>query len=882
MAVDVIVFTYDRSDLMVRERPSNSKLIFVWFLSILAIIIGIIVGNQWKVNAADTSSQPTVIEKANSALSTKIATDGTVLLQNNQQTLPLQKGQKVALYGYGAYATSTDGTGSGAVNNRENVSIQTGLEGANVNIINDLWLRSSKAQYEKLLGDQDPRSFKYSDPEISQNDVDRNRADVGIYVLTRISGEGADRTNTAGDYQLTANEYKNIKKISENYKHSVVLLNVGGIIDTHFVESIKNLDSVVLVSQGGETAGSAVANILTGKTDPSGKLTDTWAMNYSDYPSSATFANNDNNGNLENYSEGIYVGYRYFDTYNVTPRYSFGYGKSYTSFDIKARNVSVYNNKVHVLAQVKNTGNKYSGREVVQLYYSAPKGQVSTAFQNLGAYIKTRNLRPGQSQFVDLKLPLKKMASYNNKSASYELNKGSYLIRLGNSSRNTHVIADINLTNKVTTQKLSNQDEPAIDPTTLKGNEKTWIPVNQQEDLKTAKKFYVNPWRLSLIDGDKSNVKQKKVSTYLARGRDPESVKKDGAVQKIIPIRTKKNATLKDVYDHKVSLNSFVAGMSNEQLANLVQRNRNTADQSYSVKGVVWQTAANYVKELGIPVMNLSDGPAGLRITNKYTENGKTYYQYATAWPIETLVAQTWDPVDIQKMGQGAAIEMKHFGISNILGPAENIHRNPLGGRNFEYYSEDPLIAGDSAANMVKGVQSVPGETASIKHFAANNQETNRLKSNSVIGEQALREIYLRNFQITVQESQPQLVMSSYNKINGTYTNSSSSLLVNILRNEWGFKGTVITDYGPTQAKDHPEQIIGSGNALLMPSERQAPDPYNKILQSVNSSDKESLQLGYLQLAAKQVLTSIMNSREFANYYHVPARPYARLSNSKW
>lgn len=867
---------------MVKERPSNIKFIFIWSLSILAITIGIIVSNQRKVNAADTSEQPTTIEKANSALSTKIATDGTVLLQNNQQALPLQKGQSVALYGYGAYATSTVGIGSGKVNNRESISIKSGLASANVNIINNSWLQASETKYEEALGDKDPRKFKYADPEISQSDIDKNKADVGVYVLTRLSGEGSDRKNASGDYQLTSSEYQNIKKISEGYNHSVVLLNVGGIVDTHFVEALKNLDSVLLISQGGENAGIAAANILTGKDNPSGKLTDTWAKNYSDYPSSATFANNDNNGLTENYSEGIYVGYRYFDTYNVTPRYSFGYGKSYTDFDIKARKVSVHNNKVHVLAQVKNTGNKYSVREVVQLYYSAPKGQVSTAFQNLGAYIKTRNLRPGQSQFVDFKLPLKKMASYNEKTASYELNNGSYLIRLGNSSRNSHVVADINLTNKVTTQKLSNQDEPATDPTTLKGNEKTWIPASQQQDLRTAKKFYINPWRLNLIDGEKSNVKQEKVPTYLAWGRNPESVKKDGVVQKIIPIRTNKNATLKDVYDHKISLNSFVAGMTNEQLANVVQKNRNTADQSYRVNGVVWQTAANYVKELGIPVMNLSDGPAGLRITPNYTENGKTYYQYATAWPVETLVAQTWDPIDIQRMGQGTAIEMKHFGISNILGPAENIHRNPLGGRNYEYYSEDPLVAGESAANMVKGVQSIPGETVSIKHFAANNQETDRLKSNSVIGEQALREIYLCNFQITVQESQPQFVMSSYNKINGTYTNSSSSLLVNILRNEWGFKGTVVTDYKPTQAKDHPEQIIGAGNALLMPGENQAPDPYDKLLQSVNSSDEESLQLGYLQLAAKQVLTSIMNSREFANYYHVPARPYARLSNSKW
>ena len=846
------------------------------FLALLTIT-GCFLLSKNPIQAADTSSEPTQLEKDNSKLSNKVASDGAVLLQNKNNALPLQKNQKVALYGYGAYATVTDGTGSGAVNTRKTTNIQTGLSNAGVNIANTSWLKNSKKQYKKALGDQDPTSFKYADPKISQSAVNQNKADVGVYVLTRISGEGNDRSNTSGDYQLTKNETNNIKNIANHYKHSIVLLNTGGIIDTHFVSQIKNLDSVALVSQGGETAGSAVADILTGKVNPSGALTDSWAYNYSDYPSSSTFAQNDRDTLNEPYKEGIYVGYRYFDSYNKQPRYPFGFGKSYTSFSVTKPKVNVKGNQLNVSAQVKNTGRKYAGRKIVQLYYSAPKGLVPKAMQNLGAYVKTKTLKPKETQTVNLKMPISKMASFNSNTESYQLAHGNYLIRLGGNSRDTHVIANLNLGRDVTTQQLTKQVAPKQDKTHLKGdkNGNSYVPANQKQDLKTAKKINLNPNALDMVDGNKTSTGQKPVvPTYLASGRNKKTIKKNGVNQKIVPIKTNKKATLKDVYDKKVSLNSFVAGLSNQQLSYLVSGNQalKPANTKGTVEGVAGQTTANYIKPLGIPVENLSDGPAGLRITNKYQKNNKTYYQYATGWPIETLIAQTWDLNEIKAVGQGFGKEMAHFGISDLLAPALNIQRNPLGGRNFEYYAEDPLVSGQSAASMIKGVQSIPGEFATPKHFVANNQESNRNSDASYdaqIGQQALREIYLKGFQIAVQKGKPGYMMSSYNRVNGHFNNSNSSLLVNILRQEWGFKGTVMTDWASTQNDHYPDEVISADNALIMPGSVEG---QKNLLDSVNSSKKGTLQLGYLQQAAKQILTSMMHSKEFNNYYHLSGK----------
>lgn len=881
---------------MVVSKSLELKKLIIKLIFFITILFGVNLINIKNIQAADTSNKPTQLEKDNSKLATKVASDGAVLMQNKDHALPINKKDGVDLYGYGSFKTVSNGTGSGAVNPRHIVSIKEGLTKSGVKLNNTSWLKKSENNYDAWEKKNKNSDQKYSDPKISNTDFKQNKGNIGIYVLSRISGEEKDRTNTAGDFQLTKNETENIKNIANHYKHSIVVLNTGGIVDTRFISNTKNLDSVLSVSQGGENAGIAAANVLTGKTDPSGKLTDSWAYKYSDYPASKTFANNDHNtpsnpsGSVadgkqsnEKYKEGIYVGYRYFDSYNIKPRYPFGYGKSYTNFSIQKPSVSVQGNQLNVSAKIQNIGNKYSGKEVVQLYYSAPKSNLPTAMQNLGGYVKTKNLKPGESQNINIKMSITNMASFDNQISSNVLKHGNYLIRLGNNSRNTHVIGNLNLPQDVTTEKLSQQDKPKVDPTILKGNHQAYLPKSQNQDLKTAKKIFLNPRTLFMANGDHSKAGIKKpVPTYLAFGRNPKTIEKDDQKQLAVPTKTKKGATLKDVYDHKISLNSFVAGLSNKQLSWIVQ-GANTPEQYQTFKkkmdwgalgqwatgvpGAAGSSTEKYEKSLGIPVNDYANASAGLNLTQKFKKNGKTYYQYATGWPIYTLVAQTWDPAEIQAEGQATGKEMKHFNVSNLLAPTLNIHRDPLGGRNFEYYSEDPLVSGISAAAITRGVQSIPGETVSAKHFDAYNQETNRMFMNSVIGQQALREIYLRGFQITVQDSHPAYIMSSYNKVNNTYTSATHDLLTNILRNEWGFSGAVLTDWYNVEADERPWNSIKAGNDLLMPGASQ-----DILEKSVSSHNKNSLPLGYLQLSAKRDLKSIMESREFASYYRIPAK----------
>ncbi|WP_300562995.1 glycoside hydrolase family 3 C-terminal domain-containing protein, partial [Companilactobacillus sp.] len=517
-------------------------------------------------SSATSSFNPNQTEIANSKLSTSAAEDGMVLLQNNDQTLPISTDNSVALFGAGAYGTVKGGTGSGNVNPRNVVNIWDGLKDAGYQITSDDWLSKTAKDYDEenaaftkshpMMG-----TFNYTDKQISQSDFDAAPADVGIYVLSRNAGEGTDRTDTKGDYEITDAEFNNIKNLAANYKKSILLLNVGGQIDTKFIDEIPDLDSVLLVSQGGQNTGVAVADLLSGKVTPSGKLVDSWAYNYSDYPSASTFGNA-GNPEKQYYSEGIYVGYRYFDTYNVDPHYEFGYGLSYTDFSEKTDSVQVVGNNLVTKVTVTNTGDQYSGREVVQEYYSAPKGTVDKAFQNLAAYAKTNVLAPGESQTLTLSFPLYNMASYDTATSSYILDAGKYIIRVGNSSRNTDVAAVLNLPTKVTTEQLSPEVVPSTDPTTYHGSDDTYVPANQAAELATASQINLNANALNMVVGNNA-------STY--NSNDVRTVV-DEKLNLILPetdlnqtvdyVQAADGSTLKDVYDGKVTMDQFIASLT--------------------------------------------------------------------------------------------------------------------------------------------------------------------------------------------------------------------------------------------------------------------------------------------------------------------------------
>ncbi|WP_125709080.1 glycoside hydrolase family 3 protein [Companilactobacillus zhongbaensis] len=851
---------------------------------------------------ADTVSdgQPNAQEIANSQLSTSAAEDGMVLLQNKDNSLPISTDQSIALFGAGAYGTVKGGTGSGNVNPRQTINIWDGLKDAGYTITSNDWLNNIAADYNQKEAAFNKTAvllstFNYSDPAISQEEFAAAPADVGIYVVSRNAGEGSDRKNAQGDYLLSDNEIANIKNISNLYNNSVLLLNVGAPIDMNFLNEVPNLKSILLVSQGGQNTGLAAADLISGAVTPSGKLADTWAQNYSDYPSSATFAENDGNSMTEPYSEGIYVGYRYFDTYNVTPKYEFGFGESYTNFQIQPQQVYVDGNNLISEVQVTNVGDTYSGREVVQEYYSAPAGTVDKAFQNLAAYAKTDNLAPGQSQTLTLSFPLYNMASYDTNSASYIMDPGNYLIRIGNSSRNTHVAAVLNLPNKVTTEQLANEMMPDADPTQLHGNGNTFVPAGQAQEVASAPVITLDPASLNGALGDNASPYDKNTVTTIVNENSSQMLPYNGYKQNVQTVApAAQNASLFDVYTGNITMDQFIASLSTKQLSKIVNGNLDLNAEGFEalknqaglgggandsvivggastiVPGAAGQTTSALL-DRGVPVSVNSDGPAGLRLTPVGSVNGKTVYQYATAWPIGTLMAQTWDPMMVYSVGNAVGKEMLELGIDTWLAPGMNIHRNPLNGRNFEYYSEDPLVTGTMAAAETKGVQSNPGVGTTIKHFAANNEETNRFVTNSVIGEQALREIYLKGFEIAVKDAQPQYVMSSYNRVNGTYLAANYDLLTNILRGEWGFKGGVMTDWFSLKSLTDTDAVLHAGNDLIMPGGTQVPIQVGASVLPVGGN---KLELGDLQRSAKRVLTSIMNSNTFAKTYNVPVDSY--------
>ena len=785
---------------------------------------------------ATTSNVVSEREKKNAEFSMEAATEGMVLLENKNNVLPIASKGKIALFGGGAINTIKGGTGSGDVNQRYKVSVSDAFKAAGYDITSSEWLKNYKEKYDEgeasYTGSWFDPPYQLADYKLTDDDITAAQGtDTAIYVISRSSGEGADRTETKGDYYLTDEESANIRKMAESFKNSIVLLNVGGIIDTKFVKDIPELDSVLLMSQGGMEGGTAAVKVLNGEVNPSGKLTDTWAENYSDYPSSKTFSSNDKNSLQENYEDGIYVGYRYFDSFNKKPSYEFGYGLSYTTFGMNIVSVQADEKQVTVKVNVKNTGN-YIGKEVAQVYFSAPSGKIDKPYQELAGYGKTDLLAPGESQTLTISYDTSEMSSYSEDDAAYIMEKGNYVVRVGNSSRNTHVGAVLSLDATVTTEQLSNQlkIDKNIDTLSDKGNT-SYSYAEEANEISNATKIQLSSQALDLIDGDKSSkYDDEAVTTYIANSTDQSQTTTSSAVSANY-VETKKNvdvkkdATLYDVYKKNITMEQFVAGLSNEKLANIVEgigMGGSTAPivgaQSNSVQGAAGETTGNYYETDGIPNIVLSDGPAGIRITQSYEENSKTNYQYATAWPIGSLLAQTWNPDLVEDVGNAIGQEMNEFGVTLWLAPGMNIHRNPLCGRNFEYYSEDPFLTGTMGAAATKGVQSNPGIGVTIKHFATNNQENNRSGENNTVPERALREIYLKGFEMTVKGSQPMAIMSSYNKINGKYTGADYDLLTDIARGEWNFDGLVMTDWF---SGANPAESMHAGNDLIMPGGSQ-------------------------------------------------------------
>lgn len=864
-----------------------------------------------------TSPEVTELEKKNQEAVRRLAGECMVLLKNDG-ALPLENPGKIAMYGNGVRHTIKGGTGSGDVNTREVVTVAQGMEAAGFSITSKTWLDTYDALYERTqkeyMDDISEKSggnhshaiglmfefpfFEPDVPEITEADVAQADTDTAVFVITRNSGEGKDRINRKGDYQLTDGEERAIRFLAEHFEKCIVLLNVGGVMDMSVIDSIEKVNAVLLVGQTGNIGGFAVADALTGKSLPSGKLTDTWAKRYEDYPSSAEFGHNNGNLDDEYYKEGIYVGYRYFDSFGVKPAYCFGYGLNYTTFEMHPQEVAVQaaeeagltaadaadfaggagsvgrvgsGKKITVRVAVKNTGSRYAGREVVQVYATMLGGEMEKPYQELVGFAKTKELSPGESETVKITFDVADMASYDVRDAAWKLEAGSYMIRVGSSSRNTVVAAILKLDETVVTAQLKNlfaldtgMEELSANPDAkdaiasangaaqdmgVKNGSVNGAGVNKRHLLPAQ----ADSTRVGVDEVAMLSITPAEIETFTAVYDAPRPLYTDSRKGEVL--------TLDNVREGKAALSELVAQLTAEEMAALCvgrfgdihSYSGMVGSASAAVPGAAADTVSTLIESRKIPNMILADGPAGLRLTPhfKATKEGKLlpggevfgmdttpfpedtpkdavdYYQYCTAIPIANTLAQSFDMELIAQMGRMVGAEMKQFHVHFWLAPGMNIHRNPLCGRNFEYYSEEPLLSGKCAAAMTRGVQSYPGQGTTIKHFAGNNLEDNRQFNNSHISERALREIYLKGFEIAVKESQPYSIMTSYNLLNGVHAANHYELVQNTARDEWGFAGVVMTDWFTThdtsggQKKAYPHssavQCIRVGNDLIMP-----------------------------------------------------------------
>lgn len=755
------------------------------------------------------------------ALAREAGREGMVLLKNENRILPLNPEKGLALFGKGVFDYVKGGGGSGDVTVSHVRNLYDGLT-----------MRENPAKIFQPLADfyKENVEAQYRDgavpgmtvePEVPAELLEEAKqfTDTAVIVISRFSGEGWDRKSVYyegqvpseafqselsgrifenSDYYLTAKEQKMVDTVSANFEKVAVVLNVGGMVDTTWFSENDKISSVLMAWQGGMEGGLAMADVLLGEVSPSGKLADTFAGSLDDYPSTENF--HESAAYVE-YTEDIYVGYRYFETMDGAKRqvnYPFGFGLSYTDFRIEPLWAGEKDGQIAIGVQVKNTG-AYAGKEVVQVYYSAPQGLLGKPAKVLAAFEKTKELKPGETQILTLTFPVASMASYDDlgkvAKSAYVLEKGIYRFFVGNSVRDGEMLDYFwEAKEDIVTEQLAEKAAPSqLKRRLLADGSYEELP------LRTPNDYMENGlgWTDCELEGMAPIVRHQ--DRYCLWSVDPTE---DPAPKKI---------TLEDVADGKNTLEEFMQQLSDSDLAELLGGQPNT--------GVANTFGFGNLPEYGVPNLMTADGPAGLRIA---PECGI----YTTAWPCATLLASTWNREIVEAIGRAGAREVKENNIAIWLTPAVNIHRSPLCGRNFEYYSEDPFLAGEMAAAMVNGIQS-QNIAATVKHFACNNKETNRKNSDSRVSERALREIYLKAFEIIVKKSQPWALMTAYNMINGCRASENKELLEDILRGEWGYQGVVTTDwwtkgehYKETKAGNDIKMGTGYPERLLMALEK--------------------------------------------------------------
>lgn len=764
----------------------------------------------------------------------RLAEEGFVLLKNQNECLPFQSSvKKIALFGSGARHTMKGGTGSGEVYSEKVSTVEQGLKDEGYEIVSesilsryDAVIANERNTYEKTIkgiaAENSGKALIYfmktpfqnpEFPEVTEEDIAACPADAAVYVLTRNCGEGSDRKPEAGDFNLTEREIKTIRLLAEKYPRFLLLLNVCGPIDLGPVQRMPGSTAFLLMGMAGCAGGNAIARVISGKVTPSGKLAATWPKHYADIPFYNEYASL--NGDIcdSYYKEGLYVGYRYFDTFGKRVGYPFGFGLSYANFQIALLGAEQVGEKIKLSLSIENGSDDFPGKEVVQVYVSKPTDLMDHPSKELVAFQKSDVISPGGKQDMSIEIPISRLRSYNENTSSWILEKGEYLLSVGNSSDHIWGIASIIVPEEVTTEQCC---KLACCKTLQDELHATDLLKKEQE---SANSISLN------LDVSKSVI-----------------AKPDGTTsyQDLLP----NDSSIHD-------LATLCVGSARYSMDSL----NAIGNQSKMIPGAAGETTGE-LSSKGIAPVSMADGPAGLRISpDVYIKDGEYFEDkstnplfrllfpesdkkmdltgytkldhHTTALPTETLLAQSWNPDILYEAGDLVGREMEKIGVDILLAPALNIQKNPLCGRNYEYYSEDPLLSGIYAASFVNGVQSHPGKGVSIKHFAANNQETNRHYNCSHVSERVLREIYLTGFEYCVKHSNPFTVMSSYNLIGGVHVANSHELLTTVLREEWEFSGLVMTDWGATGHVVSSEgqkydtslsaECIHAGNDLIMP-----------------------------------------------------------------
>ena len=734
------------------------------------------------------------------ALIRQAGAESCVLLKNDG-VLPLNQDKEVAVFGRCQLDWFYVGYGSGGdVKSPYYVNLIEGLQNAgvplNTTVLNRYQTWTKEEENEADHGWWGHWPYSHPEMQLDQSLV-RSAAkssNTALVVIGRAAGEDRENTLTKGSYYLTDAEREMLDAVTAAFSKVVVIMNIGSVMDFAWTEDYGDkISALMIVWQGGMESGNAVADVLTGTVSPSGKLADTIARRYADYPSSANFGGKEYN----DYAEGIYVGYRFFDKHPEKVLYPFGFGLSYTDFSIDP--VSLYRNDgaTEAVVTVTNTGS-CAGKAVMQLWCYPPEGQLDKPLRVLAGFAKSDTLAPGESQTVTLSCDDKCFASYAEGTSRFVLEAGEYRF-----AANETEVGSFTLSENVTVE----QCEPLC---------KTSAELRERIKRRIPKNIYVDSMGMFL----------------------------------------------RDVREGRCTLDAFIASLADNELEALTRghgmmgSNLGVAGNAGAFGGVI-----ESLRIKGVAPIITSDGPAGLRLK-----------KYCALQPCGTALACTWNTALIESLSRKAGEEMHHYGVDVQLAPGMNLHRNPLCGRNFEYFSEDPLLSGKMAAATVRGVQST-GKAACPKHFACNNQETNRNKNDSRVSERALREIYLRNFEIVVREASPLVIMTSYNKVNGVWCHYNYDLVTTVLRGQWGYEGCVITDWWMQKSKS-PEFPAIRDNAyrvraqvdVLMPGDMgHLAKSYRSdgtLLPTIDTPD--GITRGELQRSARNVLRLLLRLKSDA------------------